>query len=354
MKLTRHDNKNYIVDEKSEHEVDRLVYGMLKNNSIKCLLPLSFRFVDDVVISEYDITGLQPLSRVYERRKMNTEDIVSIIRQLAVAGEEMVEYLLRGENLCLEPDYIFSDIEGKRLVFCAALGPVAEGGNPYRSLLAFIMDKVDYDIKEAVGLAYSLVRAAEGENPLEAMQSLLTADTDANYKTENLIAEEEYETEALPEFVPKKRKRFAWGQKRNKKKQIMALALQEPEPAALMLKSERFITQPLVNQIVEKHYYLQPIENENKGRVEIDHFPYTIGKLDDGVDYRPDSPMVSRLHARFELGEGGIVLEDLNSSNGTYVNSNSIFGQGKVSIKDGDMIRFANMGYRLEIYGNQL
>ncbi len=49
--------------------------------------------------------------------------------------------------------------------------------------------------------------------------------------------------------------------------------------------------------------------------------------------------MVSRFHARISPKEEGVVLEDLNSKNGTHVNGNPI--EGHVILEDGDTIQIA-------------
>src|SRR5690242_11337313 len=49
-----------------------------------------------------------------------------------------------------------------------------------------------------------------------------------------------------------------------------------------------------------------------------------------------DDPLVSRRHALFEVGGGGVTVEDLNSRNGVIVNGHRI--EAKVTISVGDRI----------------
>jgi predicted component of type VI protein secretion system len=62
-----------------------------------------------------------------------------------------------------------------------------------------------------------------------------------------------------------------------------------------------------------------------------------IGR-DDGVDVLIDNPSVSRRHAEIRLGEDGWVVEDLGSSNGTFIRGTKI--QGPQAIGLGDEIGF--------------
>ncbi|NJO52561.1 MAG: FHA domain-containing protein, partial [Leptolyngbyaceae cyanobacterium RM2_2_4] len=48
-------------------------------------------------------------------------------------------------------------------------------------------------------------------------------------------------------------------------------------------------------------------------------------------------PAASRFHAQIELKQGNYVLSDLNSTNGTFVNGNLIFGGHTLTV--GDAIR---------------
>ena len=58
-----------------------------------------------------------------------------------------------------------------------------------------------------------------------------------------------------------------------------------------------------------------------------------------------DSPHVSRYHAKIIVGATGTTIEDLNSSNGTYVNGERIKEPKYISV--GDEIRFDSLSFRL-------
>ena len=70
-----------------------------------------------------------------------------------------------------------------------------------------------------------------------------------------------------------------------------------------------------------------------------------IGKQKDLVTFVIDSPAVSRLHARIRHGNDGYYLRDLNSTNGTSVNGEAVFGNEEVRISEGDRITFADIVY---------
>ncbi|MCS7273454.1 MAG: FHA domain-containing protein [Fimbriimonadales bacterium] len=70
----------------------------------------------------------------------------------------------------------------------------------------------------------------------------------------------------------------------------------------------------------------------------------TIGRETDNALVIPD-PTVSRHHARIAIENGTLVVYDLNSTNGTYVNEQRISRQ---PLKAGDLVRFGNVRFRVE------
>jgi FHA domain len=72
-------------------------------------------------------------------------------------------------------------------------------------------------------------------------------------------------------------------------------------------------------------------------------FGMVIGRT--GSDIELADPEVSRRHATFRSVDGEIAVEDLGSSNGTFVNEQPV--QGIVTLKPGDTVRFGNTVWKL-------
>lgn len=77
-------------------------------------------------------------------------------------------------------------------------------------------------------------------------------------------------------------------------------------------------------------------------RCVIRSLPFTIGKADRDCDACLDDETVSRLHARIHESEGTYYLEDLNSTNGTFLNEQRLSAYTRVPLKEGDVLRFAD------------
>jgi pSer/pThr/pTyr-binding forkhead associated (FHA) protein len=74
----------------------------------------------------------------------------------------------------------------------------------------------------------------------------------------------------------------------------------------------------------------------------------TIGRADCDVELA--DPDVSRQHAVVRRVNGGLALEDLDSTNGTFVNEIRISGIAEIAV--GDRVRFGNTVWRLAAAGS--
>ncbi len=71
----------------------------------------------------------------------------------------------------------------------------------------------------------------------------------------------------------------------------------------------------------------------------------TIGRAP-VADFLVDAPLVSRLHCRVIVSdEGQIEVDDLDSTNGTWVNGRR---ESKASLKDGDLLRVGRVEFAVE------
>lgn len=84
-------------------------------------------------------------------------------------------------------------------------------------------------------------------------------------------------------------------------------------------------------------------EREN---IMLPYIPFVIGKHEDLVDYCLPHPTISRIHAKIDRKEEDYLITDLNSTNGTTVDGHLLQANETVSVKDGGLIYFADIGYR--------
>ncbi len=128
-----------------------------------------------------------------------------------------------------------------------------------------------------------------------------------------------------------------------------------PEVPASPPTPEQPVTQPPVQQSQitvpqpSKYYLLfintpNPAFNKTKLPLDFDIFPsISLGRSPENVIVIPD-PEVSRKHAVLSLENGELYIEDLNSTNGTYIYDGKMFQpiKGKVKIQSNSIIKLGN------------
>ena len=67
----------------------------------------------------------------------------------------------------------------------------------------------------------------------------------------------------------------------------------------------------------------------------------TVGRAP-RADFVVDAPLVSRLHCRLTLQDDGVLVEDLDSTNGTFVNGSRV---QKGLLASGDVLRVGRMEF---------
>ena len=77
-------------------------------------------------------------------------------------------------------------------------------------------------------------------------------------------------------------------------------------------------------------------------------YPYVIGKSKRSSDYKVSSNVVSRVHARLNCEMGVFTIEDLNSTNGTFVNDERLKPHEIKEIEKGDVIKLADLEFSVE------
>ncbi|ROR23667.1 FHA domain-containing protein [Mobilisporobacter senegalensis] len=99
----------------------------------------------------------------------------------------------------------------------------------------------------------------------------------------------------------------------------------------------------------ELTYILKSTNSINYKDIKIIEFPFFFGKLNDQVDKSVKSNVISRFHAKIEQKGEGFFITDLNSTNGTYLNSNRLKADVPKELHLGDEVRMANITYQFEI-----
>ncbi len=354
---------NYMIIRTSEGEIgtwekDSYEMKVINRSLIDGLIPFSWEKIDDEINFLYDISSRQIMNKVYETEKMGYDSIVLLldaINELSIAFEE---YLMELSHVLIDPAYIFIGTDRRAMSFCYCPVETANAKDQIRELSNYLLTVVDYSDPQAVSLVYDFNKKVQ--NDFYTMSEVGSRQEEARQDEEEIEIPEELPIPTLTE--KKTRGGFIKRLGNFLRNQIAEPAEEEPEtvkeapagethmhggPEVITLSEEDFedddYFEPTV-LLTETETLRHRLEGRGATRgmsFEIEKYPFTIGK-GQSADCSLDISTVSRLHARlYEAPDGEILIEDMNSTNGTFVNGNRLEAYTGEKLRPGNVIRIA-------------
>ena len=200
---------NYMVIEMNNAaEYAPFCIKMLKRQEIDGLLSLEERFIDNRQLLYYDITARQSIKNILEKSLLSVHDLRMLCSGIIFAIEMAYEYLLPEDDFLLTPDFIYQDIASGKAYLCLYPGYGVSVREQMGGLMEYLMNKVDYNDREAVYLVYRLYAVSKEEGyTLAHMKKVMYEKADAPGKTKgsNFASVKRtnfYVTDKKPETVP--------------------------------------------------------------------------------------------------------------------------------------------------------
>lgn len=138
--------------------------SMLVNNRINGFLPVHVQQMNGKSTLSYEITSLENLPEFLDARKITYDEMVSLLLQFCSAVSEAGRYLLDGEGILLEPQYIYVSKSLERIRFCYYPYQHMPLHQSVNVLCRFLIDHIDYDDRRSLELAYGLFQESLREN----------------------------------------------------------------------------------------------------------------------------------------------------------------------------------------------
>jgi len=136
-----------------------------------------------------------------------------------------------------------------------------------------------------------------------------------------------------------------------------------PEPIAEEIAPAPIAAVPVASPVSDDPYFVSDSANPRlyvvRGQKPKVEFPILgglnfVGRADDkpvDIDLEdqenPERVWASRQHAVIEFEDNKITIEDLNSSNGTFLNRNKIYPGQKMPLKANDMVQIGNIQMKI-------
>ncbi len=397
-------DKSFLLVEKDDSK-ENYIFKMLTQNNIEGIPECKERFFDEKTYLAYDVTAKKTLERAYTDCKMNFDDLKELFYGISNIMHSAKEYLLDREGFLLQPQYMFLDLETEKL--SCLYYPKQEPDRAeerYRPLSDFLLDKIDHKDEHAVTIAYHFYKISKEEyfsfdsfiGFLEKECLLVQSESkkkEAIRKEEpeercrgDIFAEEEVLANENANMEKPRKWRMAAGflligtgltagyclvpflkeyavyiLVPGITMMVVGVALfvhiviawykekamdmyQEPEEPVRIEDYFQDMEEDVTVFFDQNEYLtLKWKEGHFSKEYTLEDFPVTVGKMKEGVQVVIEDRSISRLHARFRKQGNTIYLQDLDSTNGTYVKEKRLFTGEEIIIKRGDEIQFGKI-----------
>lgn len=379
-------------------------YRMILRNRIPGLLSCTELFREGEAWLCYDISGRQPVRALFEGQTLKAAQMRRFLEAVEQAFAACGNFLLDDRYLCLDPGLIYWDAANEEYAFVYYPGE-KEREDGFHRLADFFLDCASTQEEQSVYFAYRFYQqtkkkffslsafldaeegstgkegdfAAAEETPrLAERKRLAPAEAAEAIEEENIRYTEIQEAisdagsrRAERRELPEKRGiRRLWHslrlpksvKKQEKAEDAYASRIWEtydngPEQAKAMWEEEER-ERPEVTVFMDNRrrnpedgrsrHSLIAIVGSGGTEQEfiLEKFPVLVGKTKGQTDLVIEEPTVSRMHARFFLKEKKIMLMDLNSKNGTFVNGLRLEPEEQVALETEDEICFGEAKFR--------
>ncbi len=350
---------SFMILKDAEYEYENYELLMLLNNPVPGCLETQIIIGDGKVEYWYDITGMTALDTLLGNQNLGAKQMRRIVGDLFDMNLKLEEYLLDGNNICYLPEFIYLERASGKYKFCYLPGSGALGTMCFQNLMENLLTKIDHTDQEAVKIGYDLYEKSTQEccsaeellmcvtvlEPLKEEESGLEFIEEPESVEPNQV--EEVWEENRPGPLEGIRQLFLGKGGRHLEEMQRESVLQESivyeEHRKKHETGKSTILLDMEQSLVIGRLMYQGKGGEADFLLEDDLF--LIGTDSEKVTGVMRAPSVSRIHARIIKREGRYFLEDLNSTNGTYLNGKELAYHEPMRLKKGDVICFASEEY---------
>lgn len=364
---------------------------MLLNNHISGLLQVKVNTVNNKSEIVYDITGLVSMRNLFDRKRMTQQDLLKITRALKELSNELHKYLLKIEDVNLVPENIYYNKSQEKYYFCYVPNYEEDLIIKLKDFYSQLLDYVDYNNQEAVRVAYGMQRiTSEDDFSIDDILTFgLENKTDEEEVEEVWDIEEEAEIPTIETTEIKEKESFFRSIfnkifKRNNnlitEEDINGVEdidkvldeveniedeIEEPLNEIKHNMASNVEYEPTYNQTYEPmgeaiddsttllvaenfgdNFILKSVNVDKPLIIFVDKTPFKIGKNKKN-DFCIESDAVSREHIAIIKEGVAYYIEDLKSTNGTFVNGEKVKPYDRVMVSSGDKLKLADVEFEV-------
>lgn len=352
--------------------------SMLKENEIPVLLKFYSMNINGKKQLWYDISGKQSLRDYIQQQSMDMERLHRILGMLLFAFEETEKYLIDEKRILPAPEFIYVSRQEPFELFLCYFPKSQENRVELSEMFQLIIDSIDntqedwvhtcyrlyemsmqkdvtlYDLYRFIHQKVETSKEKEAETIRKAEEMLSKTEESAAYDEADLPMEFE-EPEDWEEPSDASRWETAYQKVVVFGNKIKELLFREKSDASERFVTEDFVIEPQPEEI-EPTELLCREKSECKGilsyqgvhdeeDIAIQTDTLWIGHREGTNSACIRSSAVSRQHAKITRESGVFYIEDLNSTNGTFVNGELLNYKEKRQLHYMDRVQFADEVY---------
>lgn len=369
------------------HEFDE---RMMLRRKLPGLLPVERCYIDGTGQYWYNISGKQSLDTYCRIQKIGIDFVERMI--ISICSEiEILECNLLDQNcLLLDPEQVFVTNQNQEIIFAIYPGHHEQISSEFQQLMEYLLTKIDHMDQEAVRIGYAIYEKTldEAYSIMDIRDEIIArryertssveAATQEQWKSEapvrsfdkevltekDVSFEEERQKHILDQLFGEIRRIYQeWRQNLaellGKDKKLQEAGREEAKRAPKQQDSWiAYPDDPIPEEKIQIHptvclgeYAVHPEGilmyegTEQLQNLRITSQAVRIGKAED-AELRIEKDTISRYHARIDAKNKEYYIEDLNSTNGTYINDELLPYKEVRQLKSNDIIRFADVKYR--------
>lgn len=157
-------NNNLMIIRDSNIVINDYRINMIMRNKISGLLEMYIGCVNGESELSYIISSRQSVRDLFSRNKIKYEDVKILIEGIISLGKELREYLLDINSILLDLDFIYFDVDTKKVYYCYYPNNENSFENSFRKMLQDIVVLVEHNDYKAVELTYGIMEMCSKVN----------------------------------------------------------------------------------------------------------------------------------------------------------------------------------------------
>jgi hypothetical protein len=308
------------------------------------------------------------MESMYAKKQISGRDIYNLVKSIKKLADNMREYLIDINNILFGMEFVYVKRQEKKYRFCYYPEKQKNYQESLRDFFDKMLEYINHNDRAAVLIAYGIQQITISEDfTIQdlmdcAEKNIKISEPDYHLPHNNSNYDNHMESSLMEEKEEKPQRK----EKKNLLQSILAMfqgkSRYKGEEELLYVKEESSYGENTENIPEEMEdatmiltaagaietITLRSLNTEEEMEITPVKLPCVLGKSKKSSDFYLDSPVVSRVHMRISEDMATYFVEDLNSTNGTFVNGIQLVPYELKEIKSGDQITLANMDFIVE------